>query len=870
MRLDEVDLLERASFVEALVVHLEAAAKTGSGRLVLITAEAGGGKTALLRRFRAERRDTTRILWGACDALFTPRPLGPLVDVAEQLGGELAEIVERGGRPHDVAVALLGALRAIPPTVVVLEDLHWADEATLDVLTLVGRRIEEAPGLIVASFRDDELDRTHPLRVVLGELATSAATVRIALPLLSLDAVTALAVPHGVDPEELHRKTAGNPFFVTEILGAAGHEIPSTVRDAVLARAARLGSDARRLLEVVAVVPPYADVRLLEELAQDELAHLDECLASGMLRHERDGVAFRHELARAAVEESIPPHRRLALHVAALDALRSSARGTPDPARLSHHAEAAGDAQAVLAFAPAAAERAARVTAHREAAAQYARALRFADELPAEQRAELFDRRSYQCYLGEQLDEAVEARRSALECNRAVGDRLREGDSLRWLSRLLWCVGKTADAEHAARESVELLERLPPGRELARAYGNAAQLRMIAGEYAAAVEWGTRATQLAERLGDAEALSHALTTVGSAQLRTDVPEGLENLERALAIALDAGLDEHVVRAHGNLVSTAVDLRRFALAERYVREGIEFLSERGVSYWVTFLLANRAQMELEQGRWTEAAASAELVLARPRTLQLTRVTALVVLGRVRARRGDPGRWPPLDAALELAAPTGELQQLGVVAAARAEAALLEGDAAAVPATTDEAFALAQLRGEPWWLGGLALLRRRAGIEEPIPEGVARPFALELAGDWQGAAGLWTDLGCPYEAALALGASDDEGALRQALGELERLGARPAAAAVAQRLRALVARGPRPSTASNPANLTAREVEVLELVAEGLRNADIAERLVVSQRTVDHHVSSILRKLGARSRAEAGVIAVRLGLTGDREP
>jgi DNA-binding CsgD family transcriptional regulator/tetratricopeptide (TPR) repeat protein len=860
----EAGLLERARFVDALGDHLAAAA-AGEGRVVLITAEAGGGKTALLRRFRAEHREDARVLWGACDALFTPRALGPFLDVAEQAGGDLAAIVAGEARPHDVMTALLAELRAEIPTVVVLEDLHWADEATLDVLSLAGRRIGEAPGLVLGSLRDDELDRAHPLRILLGELATSRAVTRLALPPLSLDAVTTLALPHAVDPEELHGRTGGNPFFVTEILAAGGNRIPSNVRDAVLARAARLGPDARRLLDVVAVVPPDAEVWLLEALAEPELAHLDECVASGMLRFERDAVAFRHELARVAVEESIAPDRRLALHRAALRALRAPAGGTPDPARLAHHAEAAGDAEAVLAFAPLAGERAASVRAHREAAAQYDRALRFAESVPLERRAALYERLSYARYIGEQLEEAAAARREALACHRALGDAVRKGDSLRWLSRLAWCLGRTAEAERGAREAVELLESFPPGRELAWAYANMAQLRMIGDEHLAAVEWGTRAVELAEQVGEQGALAHALTSVGSSQLRAGLPDGLANLERSLAIALAAGLDEHVVRALSNLVSTAVDRRLYALAERYVQEGIDYLTNFGVTYWLSFIVANRAQIELELGRWDEAARSAELALVRPRSLQLTRVTALVVQGRVRARRGDPERWPPLDEARALAAPTAELQQTAVVAAARAEAALLEGNAAMVRQETDEPYALAQLRAEPWWLGELALLRRRAGIEEPVPDGIAEPYALELAGQWRRAAELWTELGCPYEAALALAESGDEPALREALGALERLGARPAATAVSRRLRELVARGPRRSTASNPANLTARELEVLELVVAGLRNADIAERLVVSQRTVDHHVSAILRKLGARSRAEAGALAIRLGLT-----
>ena len=290
-----------------------------------------------------------------------------------------------GADPHEVAAALLRELTRSAPTVLVLEDLHWADEATLDVLRLLARKVDSAPALVVGTYRDDELDLRHPLRVVLGELATAQGIARCELPRLSLDAVAQLAEPHGIDAGELYRRTAGNPFFLSEVLAGGDRDIPPTVRDAVLARTARLSATAAALLGAVAVSQPHAELWLLDALAgEDELACLDECLGSGMLTPTADGVAFRHELARMAIEETLAPHRRAALHRAALAALAAPPAGAPEPARLAHHAEAAGDAGAVLRFAPEAAARADSVGAHREAAAQYARALRFAADLPAQ------------------------------------------------------------------------------------------------------------------------------------------------------------------------------------------------------------------------------------------------------------------------------------------------------------------------------------------------------------------------------------------------------------------------------------------------------------------------------------------------------
>jgi hypothetical protein len=303
------------------------------------------------------------------------------VDIADEVGGELGAVVAQGAAPGVLVAALGRALRGKPPDIVALEDLHWADEATLDVQRLLGRRIESLPALVLATYRDDEIDRAHPLRIVLGELPSGSAH-RIALAPLSAQAVAELAGSIGVDRDELHRRTAGNPFFVTEVLAAADADIPATVRDAVLARAARLDEGARALLDAVAIVPLRAEVWLLAALAGGELDDLDACVASGMLRAERDAVSFRHEIARVAVEEALSPHRRMTLHRKALVAL--AAHGArPDPARLAHHAEAADDAEAVLLHAPAAGERAAMLGSHREAAAQFARALRYGADLPA-------------------------------------------------------------------------------------------------------------------------------------------------------------------------------------------------------------------------------------------------------------------------------------------------------------------------------------------------------------------------------------------------------------------------------------------------------------------------------------------------------
>jgi DNA-binding CsgD family transcriptional regulator len=750
--------------------------------------------------------------------------------------------------------------------------VHWADEATLDVLRIVTRRIESLPVLMVATYRHDELDRRHPLRVLLGEVTVGHGTARIAVESLSEEAVAALAADHGVDAADLYRKTGGNPFFVSEALAAGRSELPETVRDAVLARMARLSPGARELLEAIAVDPVHAELWLLEEIAPDTADSLEECLASGMLRAEQDCVAFRHELARLAVDASLPPNDRKALHSRALSALTDPPAGEPDLARLAHHAEAAGDVEAVLRFAPAAAGRAASVGAHREAADQYERALRFGDQLVPAEQAVLFAGRAYECYITDENAEAVASAREAVSRYREAGDVRAEGAALIRLSEYLWCPGRVAESSEAARESLALLETLEPCLELGRAYGQLAFLARTSGDGEAASVWGARALEWAERTGDLPMLVGVLAALGEAEILQGA-EWSENLDRAAELAEEHGLVEALGWLPHLVARVLIASRSYPEASRVLTRAVEFAGEHGLELYRHYDLAYLARAELDQGNWAAAGDLAEQVLRARRASTTPTILALIVIGQLRARRGDPDQSSPLDEAQELAAMSGELPRLAPVAVARAEAAWLEGRRDAIAAVTEEAYVLASRLRAPWVLGELAVWRWRAGLRDEAPSEVPEPYSLSLRGDHERAASWWAAHRCPFESALALADSESDDALHRSLAGFHQLDSRVAAAIVARRLRDRGARGlprgPRAATRRNPAGLTPRESEVLTLLEQGLTNAEIAERLFLSVKTIDHHVAAILRKLGVRSRGEAAAVSVRRGLAAPKD-
>ncbi|QPC95009.1 helix-turn-helix transcriptional regulator [Mesorhizobium sp. INR15] len=860
-------LLERQTQLERLDGLLSGAAR-GSGHVAVLVGEAGAGKTSLVEAFAGNAGQDTRLFRSACEDLSIPDPLGPLYDLARDAQWALQQAIDdrQGQRLPLFSDALDVFETKAGPTLLVIEDLHWADDATLDFVRFLGRRIANTHILLLLTARNDRSEGQMRVRRALGEIPAGS-VARIDVPLLSEAAVLSLADAAGRDGQAIYRATAGNAFFVTELLCADNAMTPpASVRDAVLARAERLSAGARSMLDAVSVFPRRADAWALQGLCGVASAgQLAECVSNGLLDDLGDGYAFRHEIARRAIEMALTESHRRRFNQRALSALLEKA--DVPTARLVHHAVEANNVEAVRELAPLAAREASHVGAHRDAAGYYEVALREAAGLPHDARAMLHENYAFECHLIGRIEEAIAAQGEARQLHSAAGNKPREGDSLRWQSRFAYLMGDRAAADGFGEQAVRLLESVPAGAELAMAYSNLSQLAMLAERLDEALLLGDKAVRLAETLNRPDIVCHALNNVGSAEQWLDLANGRLHLAQSLEIAIGQNFQEHAARAFTNSACLEMNQLGYGKAQSFLERGINYCTENDLVTWRDYMRGVLAQLRLRQGQWEEAAAEALDVVGNDQATALVRYPAVVALARLRVRRGDPETEPLFEEMTRFLERGRELQRLAPYAVLMAERAFLgQADRQEALDLIDIAERLSPTRAV---FAELASWRQLLAPDSDPGDtsGMAAPYRLLLAGDWQAAAALWAGMGAPYEQGLAL-LQGDEAAQRSALEIFENLGARPVAQQVREIMRrngvSNIARGPRQTTRANSAGLTQRQMEVLQLIDRGLSNKRIAECLTISPKTVDHHVSAVLGKLDAVSRGQATAAARDSGL------
>ena len=863
-----MELIERAGFLATLQSRLRDIAE-GEGHCILLSGESGIGKTSLIRAFCREKGKVASFYQGTCDALFTPRPLAPLYDIIWQIHGDGWE--NTGGR-EDRAALFNRFLHEISsrstPSVIIFEDIHWADEATLDFIKFLARRITRLHCLFVLTYRDDEIHSLHPLRNVLGQLPPDSFT-RLHLTPLSRPAVEKLAQEKGYSGEDVYSISGGNPFYVNEILASYSLGVPDNIKDAVLSVYHRLDEKTKQVWDLLSVLPTGFEVKYLETVEPMYASALAKCLEAKILFVREGLIFFKHELYRRTIETSLSPFVRIALNKKILEMFCESFEAHREIERIVHHAKNANEYELVVHYAPLAAAAAAEVGAHVEASKLYFTAIEYYQGKDKDVLVRLYASYAYECYLTNRIKEAIIYQGKALAIWKEKQEVGKIGDSMWFLSRLWWFDGNRKQAESYGQQAIEVLAGQPSSRAKAMAYSNMSQLKMLSDHIVECIHWGENAIVIANELGDDEIVSHALNNVGAVQMRIPAyrQRGIQLLQRSLELALKHGYHELAAQAYTSLSNGGIKIKDYAFATGILAQGIQYCEERELDSWRNYMLSGKARLMLETGRWKEACGISQDLLKNEDQAPIVRMGALVVIGTIKMRKGAEDALPLLLQAKAMAFEAMELQRILPALVALLEYEWLTGrvllEIEAIECAIGligQTASLYENNEFDFWL-----LRTRKQ-EVPLRE-TYEGYRLDTVDGAVRAAALWERLGCPYEQALALfeGGEEDK---KKALTIVNQLGAEAVYEKMKLEMRTSgiksIPRGLRKTTLANPAQLTDRELGVLELLKEGLQNKEIGARLFISAKTVDHHISSVLFKLEVNSRTKAVQEALRLGI------
>jgi len=830
-----------------------------SGYIVTISGEAGIGKTSLVEEFVGHLKNKIRIFWGTCDDLFTPRPLAPLYDIVHQLDSRLIDQLDSGASRPSIFSNFLIEIQNCAPNIIVIEDVHWADESSLDLIRFIGRRINKSNTLLIITYRDDELRSNHPLRIALSSIPSNY-LIRIKLTLLSEEAVKNLASISGKNKPELFKQTGGNPLLVSEVLSNNEIGTSITIKEMATSRINKLSPDSRNAIELLSVIPGRIEKWLIHKLVED-FTLIDDGIESGLIKNEDDQITFRHDLTRMAIEETLSESKRIRFNSLVLNALLDQANNEHLLARIIHHSTKSNNHEAIIKYTPMAAKQASNLGAHRLACKIYGTALQYKELISAEQQLDFLEGYSYESFLTGQVNEAIKSSEEALKIFKKYPNPEREGEIYRRLSRILWYDCQDVNGEEYLDRAISIFEKLPLGRNLAMAYSNKSQTYVIREEYEIAIRWGIKALELARKLEDKEVEAHALNNIGCCKMLIEDESGENDLLKSLEISTENDLFEHATRAYVNLGSIHLQQRNLISADKYFARGLEYGNEKDIYVFSLCMAGHYAKAKLHFGLWDESIELSNYVLNQSSAPPGNTVMPLNVLAVIRTRRNDPGALKPLNEAAEMAASMGEMEKIVSVTAAKAEYFWLRNQLDQYADELEKIYFKILDQKNAWAIGEIAYWVWKAKRLEEIPNIIAKPFKLHIEGHWQEAADIWEELHCPYEKALAL-SEGDEDAMKQSLEIFERLGASATVQLIKQKMRESgiksIPKGPRQSTKDNFAGLTKRQFEVLKLVASGKSNSEIADNLYISAKTVDHHVSAIFSKLNIHSRIEAATV------------
>lgn len=851
-----VSLVERERQIEALE---EAFAEPSSGAVVLVSGEAGFGKTSLVGVL-AERVDHRyRMMTTACEPVGIPTGFAPLFEMLEDLPEDLASDIRDGsGRPA-VYAGMLDLIKN-DQVVLAIEDIHWADEATLGLVRYLGRRIGSTGSRLIVTYRPEELDFNPPLRLVIADLGPVA--VRIDLAPLSVAGVAQLIGALEMDAEAVHAATLGNPFFVEEIARNPEMELPPNIQNTVLANAGRLPVETLEFIRTVALSPDGVAFEHIADLGDARGTHTDLGFQRRLLSTNRGRIECRHELIRQSLISAMPPATSQRLHRRLLESLEGRASASPDTARLAYHAIGAKDPDKARGYSLQAARDAASSGAHREGAFHYTNALEHAEGMDA-------------ATLSETLLEAAREQSSINAFDtaaRLARRRVPLADSAESIGRArAWVAffeARKNDLEKTrieAEAAVEALTEGTPTPELALALSVLTWVEVVEGHWERAVSIGDEAVEMARVTGSVSTEIYAATNAGTARWLLGDPGGYDQVEQAVQLGIASDGSEFTAKAINNLGILALESGDLFEARRRFEQVKEYASSHELDAWYIAGVSTMAWIDVAAGRFDDADRELEIVSGQKTCLQ-TEIETVAVAARLRMRRGDPGASELTEEVFRRIRGFDDhmVWVMGCVLAMEAawlgvipvqEAAARYEQMVHSPTMASDRAGRAQLT---FWA-------HRLGLELPEWEPVGRA-ALELSGHIEEASAKWEKGGYPIEA-LITRATAPEADLDEVFTALAGMGAHGVARGLRHELQrrgvARVPRGPRADTAENPGGLTNREMEVLALLSAGLSNAAIADDLYISEKTVGHHVSSVLAKLGVSNRGKAAAMAVAEG-------
>jgi len=859
-----MELIERTDVLSILQTEFE---KTvgGEGHCVLINGEAGIGKTALVMAF-CKQQDCI-VYQGSCDALFTPRPLAPLYDIIWQIKKDLWPVSHTIEERSELFLKVFYELSLHQQNIlIVFEDIHWADEATLDFIRFFIRRLPQLKCLFILTFRDDNNLSGHSLRNTFGGISPHLFT-RIQLQPLSRQAVHKLAEEKGFDPESVYTISGGNPFYVTEILATYSPGIPENIKDSILAVYNQQEEGTRNAWQICSVIPEGLEVSRFAKL-KSSWEGMDHCFALKIIIVKNDRVIFKHELYRRTIEASLSPFKRIVLNKTILE-LFLQTFDEKDIERIVHYAKHANENKVVVQYAPIAAKKAAAVGAHVEASKLYLSAIEYSEEIDTDNLPALFEAYAYECYLINQIKESIIYEGKALKLWTQKNEIEKAGNCLRFLSRLWWYDGNRTEAEKYGKQAIELFESQPASKAKAMALSNVSQLKMLCDEHDECIRWGRLAIDMAKEINDEEILCHALNNVGSSQWKSDYADnaGKNLLLESLHLALKHSFHEHAARAYSNIISVALLAKDYELCQEYLPEAINYCEERNLDASKNYKLYMKSRILLETGNPKAAAAIAENLLSDPNQLGTAKMGSIIVMLTIKMRQGKNDILPLLFEAKSLIFKTQEHQRIIPLVIALLQYEWLSDMSMLSDKELTTSIDLAQkvsaitLNSEfDFWLKKV----RKQCIQLPK---LYEPYQLLRNGKIRAAASFWEKKHCPFDQAMTLfeGNEDDK---KASLVILQHLEAYVICEKIKMEMRAggirKIPRGQRESTKTNPMNLTNRELDVLQLLHKGIQNKEIAQSLFISPKTVDNHISNILFKLDVNSRAKAVNEAVRLNI------